>query len=69
MDTTLELLTTQRSRREAHRRWPDDIKSRIVSESLRPGVPVNEVAERHGLNCNHCRGWRTLSRQVMIGQS
>lgn len=53
MDTTLEVLTTRRGRREAHRQWPDEVMARIVSESLRPGVTVNEVAERHGLKANH----------------
>ena len=47
METTLEVLTTRQGRREAHRQWPDEVKARIVSESLRPGVTVNEVAERH----------------------
>jgi len=63
MDTTLEVLTTRRGRREAHRQWPDEVKARIVSESLRPGVTVNEVAERHGIKANHLSSWRTLARQ------
>ncbi|WP_261339073.1 transposase [Rhizobium leguminosarum] len=49
METTLEVLTTRKSGREVHRQWPDEVKAQIVSESLRPGVMVNEVAERYGV--------------------
>lgn len=63
MDTTLEVLTTRRGRRDAHRRWTDETKARIVSESLRAGVTVNEVAARHGLKANHLSTWRTLARE------
>lgn len=63
METTMEVLTTRRRRRDVRRQWPDEIKAQIVSESLRPGATVNEVAERHGLKANHLSSWRTMARQ------
>jgi transposase-like protein len=67
----LEVLTTRRVRREAHCHWTDEVKARIVSESLRPGVTVNEVADRCGMKANHLSSWRTLARQgkllLMVG--
>ncbi|NKL39246.1 transposase [Rhizobium leguminosarum bv. viciae] len=63
MESTLEFLTTRRSGREVHRHWPDEVKAQIVSESLRPGAKVNEVAERFGLRANRLSTWRTMARQ------
>ena len=57
----MELLTNSAGRRR-NRQWPDEVKARIVAETLRPGATVSEVAERHGLKANHVSSWRTLAR-------
>ena len=58
----MELLTYG-GRRRRNRQWPDEVKARIVAETLRPGATVGEVAERHGLKANHVSSWRTLARK------
>ncbi|UIJ82459.1 transposase [Rhizobium leguminosarum] len=63
LQETLEVLTTRKCGREVHRRWPDEVKAQIASQSLRPGAMVIEVAERYGLKPNHLSTWRTMARQ------
>ncbi|WP_332712186.1 IS66-like element accessory protein TnpA [Pelagibacterium mangrovi] len=58
----MELLTNG-GRWRRNRQWPDEVKARIVAETLRPEVTVSEVAQRHGLKANHVSSWRTLARK------
>jgi len=44
------------------RRWSRADKARIVSESLKPGAVVSEVAERHGLTRWQLYDWRRKAR-------
>ena len=45
------------------RRWPDDLKARIVAESFQPGARVCDVAAKYGLIARHLSGWRGQVRK------
>ena len=43
---------------ERRRRWPDDMKLRIVAEADQPGVRIGDVARRHDIDPAQIRLWR-----------
>ena len=53
-------------RTRGYRRWPDEVKARIVAESFQPGVRVADVARRHGLASHQLSDWRRQARQGLL---
>ena len=52
-----------RRTRSGNRLWPEDMKGRIVRESLQPGAGVCDVARRYGIKAQQLTAWRRLARQ------
>jgi transposase len=64
MDTIADASKGGPARRK---RWPDDLKRRIVAETLEPGASVSVVARRHDVNANQVFTWRRRYRDEPSG--
>ena len=50
-------------RTRGYRRWPDEVKGRMVAGNFQPGVRVVDVARRRGLAAHQLSDWRRQTRQ------
>lgn len=53
-------------RTRGYRRWPAEVKARIVAESFQPGIRVVDVARRHGLAAHQLSDWRRDAREGLL---
>ena len=47
------------------RQWPEEVKARIVMESLEDGMVIANVARRHGLRPRQLFDWRRKFRESL----
>ena len=65
MSTYRQVDTKQAGARR--RRWPLEVKRRLVAETLEPGSSVSIVARRHDVNANQLFKWRHELAEALPG--
>jgi transposase len=63
MEAMNEFLVDAAHRPRGQRRWPDELKARIVAETLVEGATVKGVAERYDMGPSHLSDWRRMARE------
>ncbi|WP_368671463.1 transposase [Brucella intermedia] len=64
MGPTVEFSPLRRVLTWGSNKWTPEFKARLVSETLRPGARVVDVAQRYGVRANRLSMWRTLAKRV-----
>jgi transposase len=62
MEATNEFLARIPRSSDGKRRWPLELKARIVAETLIEGATVNGVAKRYDLIASTVSDWRRMAR-------
>ena len=62
MVATSEFLARIPRRKDGKRDWPNDLKARVVAETLREGTTVKAVANRYELKPTTVSDWRRMAR-------
>ena len=66
MGPTVEFLTPEKSISGGSNKWTPEFKARLVSETLRHGARVVDVAQRYGVRANRLSMWRRLAKRGQL---
>ena len=62
---SMAVVEAEQARRR--KRWPQQVKRRIVEETLKPGASVAGVARANDVNANQVHAWRRLYERGLLG--